>query len=63
MSIKPGTYIITTKTDDRPVSRNIFEDRSLNPKEVFVLPKHLLPDLLKVTTAIISFNVNSLMIH
>lgn len=48
MSIKPGIYIITTKTDDRPVSRNFAEDFSLNPKEVFALPKDLLPKLLKV---------------
>jgi len=46
--LESGTYTIFSKAYDLPVSRNINEDHSLNPKGVLTLPKHLLPRLSKV---------------
>jgi len=47
-ALETGTYTIFNKGYDLPVSRNIIEDRSGNPKRVLTLPKPLLPELAKV---------------
>ncbi|KJA18990.1 hypothetical protein HYPSUDRAFT_190357 [Hypholoma sublateritium FD-334 SS-4] len=39
MTLKSGTYIISSKSEDSYVGRNSVEDKSLHPKRVVVLPQ------------------------